>query len=378
MIVAGGVAIGLFLTGCGNRKDAGQKPPSAPPEVGTVTVAPQRVALTMELPGRTAPHLVAEVRPQVNGIIQKRLYTEGTDVKAGQLLYQIDPSSYQAAYDSARATLARAEANCLPARLKEERYRELVKIKGVSQQEYDDANALLKQSEADVAFNRAQVESNRINLAYTRVVAPIAGRIGRSTVTDGALVTANQVAPLATILQLESIYVDVTQSSSEMLRMKRNLEGGLLSSGAGQARVRLLLEDGTPYPEPGILKFSEVTVDPSTGSITLRAIFPNSKKTLLPGMFVRAIVEEGVSQHAILIPQRGVTRNPAGSALVMVVGNGEKVEPRIIKVERTVGESWLVSDGLKGGERVIMEGIQKARPGTVVKALPFGAKPAGK
>ena len=378
MIVVGGLATGLFLTGCGKQKDAGQKPPSAPPEVGVVTVAPQRVALTIELPGRTAPHLIAEVRPQVNGIIQKRLFTEGTDVKAGQLLYQIDPASYQAAYDSARASLARAEANCIPARLKEERYRDLVKIKGVSQQEYDDAYALLKQSEADVAFNRAQVESNRINLAYTRVTAPISGRIGRSTVTDGALVTANQVAPLATILQLDNVYVDVTQSSSEMLRMKRNLEGGLLRRGSGQARVKLLLEDGTPYSLPGILKFSEVTVDQSTGSITLRAIFPNPKKTLLPGMFVRAIVEEGISERAILIPQRGVTRNPAGSAMVMVVGNGEKVEPRVIKVERTVGESWLVSDGLKGGERVILEGIQKARPGTVVKASPFGAKPENK
>ena len=274
--------------------------------------------------------------------------------------------------------MARAEANCIPARLKEERYRDLVKIKGVSQQEYDDANALLKQSEADVAFNRAQVESNRINLAYTKVTAPISGRIGRSTVTDGALVTANQVAPLATIQQLDSVYVDVTQSSSEMLRMKRNLEGGLLKSGAGQARVKLLLEDGTSYPTPGILKFSEVTVDQSTGSLTLRAIFPNPKKTLLPGMFVRAIVEEGISERAILIPQRGVTRNPAGSAMVMVVGNGEKVEPRVIKVERTVGESWLVSDGIKEGERVILEGIQKARPGTVVKSSPFGAKPEKK
>ena len=322
IIMVGGLATGLFLTGCDKQKDAGQKPSSAPPEVGVITVAPQRVALTIELPGRTAPHLIAEVRPQVNGIIQKRLFTEGTDVKAGQLLYQIDPASYQAAYDSARASLARAEANCIPARLKEERYRDLVKIKGVSQQEYDDANALLKQSEADVAFNRAQVESNRINLAYTKVTAPISGRIGRSTVTDGALVTANQVAPLATIQQLDSVYVDVTQSSSEMLRMKRNLEGGLLKSGAGQARVKLLLEDGTSYPTPGILKFSEVTVDQSTGSLTLRAIFPNPKKTLLPGMFVRAIVEEGISERAILIPQRGVTRNPAGSAMVMVVGNG--------------------------------------------------------
>jgi membrane fusion protein, multidrug efflux system len=373
MIVAVGLASSLLLAGCGNEKNAGQKPPSAPPEVGVITVHPQRVALTSELPGRTAPHLIAEVRPQVNGIVQKRLFTEGTDVKAGQVLYQIDPASYQAAYDSAKASLARAEANYIPARLKEERFRGLVSVKGVSQQEYDDANAALKQSEADVAYNKAQVETNRINLAYTNVKAPISGRIGRSTVTDGALVTANQVAPLATILQLDTVYVDVTQSSSEAMRLKRNLEGGLLKSGAGQARVKLLLEDGTPYPLPGILKFSEVTVDQSTGSITLRAVFPNPKKTLLPGMFVRALLEEGISEKAILVPQRGVTRNPAGNAMAMVVGKEEKVEPRVIKVARTVGDSWLVSDGMKEGDRVILEGIQKARPGTVVKAVPFGA-----
>ncbi len=373
MIVAGGLAACLLLAGCDSAKNAGQKPPSAPPEVGVITVQSQRVALTTELPGRTAPNLIAEVRPQVNGIVRKRLFTEGTDVKVGQLLYQIDPAGYQAAYDSAKASLARAEANCIPAGLKEERFRALVKSKGVSQQEYDDAFAALKQSEADVAYNRAQVETNRINLAYTRVIAPISGRIGRSAITDGALVTANQVTPLATILRLDSVYVDVTQSSSEALRWKRNLEGGLLKGGGGKARVKLLLEDGTPYPLPGILKFSEVTVDQSTGSIVLRAVFPNPKKILLPGMFVRALLEEGISEKAILIPQRGVSRNPAGSAMVMVVGKEEKVEPRVIKVERTVGDSWLVSEGMKPGDRVILEGIQKARPGTVVKAVPFGA-----
>ena len=378
MIVTGGLAMGLFLAGCGDQKTAGPKPPSGPPEVGIITVAPQRVALTTELPGRTAPISIAEVRPQVNGIIQKRLFTEGTDVKAGQVLYQIDPASYQAAYDSAKASLARAEANLLPVKLKEERFRELVKVKGVSQQDHDDVFAALKQAEADVAFNKAQVETNRINLAYTKVTAPISGRIGRSTVTDGALVTANQVTSLATILQLDTVYVDVTQSSSEALRLKRNLEGGLIKSGSGQAQVKLLFEDGTPYPLPGILKFSEVTVDQSTGSITLRALFPNPKKTLLPGMFVRAILEEGINEQAILIPQRGVTRNPAGNAMVMVVGKEEKVEPHVIKVARTVGDSWLVSDGVKTGDRIILEGIQRARPGTVVKAVPFGSKPEKK
>ena len=341
-----------------------------------MTVKPQRVALTTELPGRTVPHLIAEVRPQVNGIIQKRLFTEGADVKAGQLLYQIDPATYQAAYASARAVQARAEATLGSVRLKAQRYRDLVNGKGVSQQENDDVQAALKQAEADLAAAAAAVETARINLAYTSLTAPIAGRIGRSTVTDGALVIANQAAALATIQQLSSVYVDVTQSSSELLRLKRNLAGGVLTSGADKARVKLLLEDGTPYPLPGTLKFSEVTVDPSTGSITLRALFPNPKQILLPGMFVRAVLEEGINSQAILIPQRGVTRNPAGNAMVMVVGAGEKVVPRIIKVERTVGDSWLVSDGVKPGDRIILEGIQKARPGTQVKAVPFGAKPA--
>lgn len=374
---AGMLIASLLLAGC-KPQNAGQKPPSGPPEVGVVTIQPQRAALTSELPGRTAPHLIAEVRPQVEGIIQKRLFTEGTDVKAGQILYQIDPATYQAAYDSARAAQAKAEANLTPVRLREERFRELVKIKGVSQQEYDDASAALKQAEADVALTRALAETARIRLTYTRVTAPISGRIGRSSVTDGALVTANQAAPLATIQQLDPIYVDVVQSSAELLRLRRNLAGGLLKSGSGQAPVRLILEDGTPYPLPGVLKFSEVTVDQSTGSITLRALFPNPKHTLLPGMFVRALLEEGINEGAILVPQRGVTRNPAGKAMVMVVGAGEKVEPRVIAAERTVGDSWLVSDGLKPGDRVILEGIQKARPGTPVKAVPFVAKPEKK
>lgn len=366
----------LFLAGCGKKQPAGGPAKAGPPEVSVIEIKPQRVALTTELPGRTSPYLIAEVRPQVSGIIQKRVFTEGSDVKAGQLLYQIDPSTYRAAYASAKAAQARAEANLIPARLKEERYKELVKIKAVSQQDYDDANAALKQAEADVASAKAAVETARINLAYTKVTAPISGRIGRSTVTNGALVTANQPAALATIQQLSSMYVDVTQSSSDMLKLKQSLASGLLKKdNAGQARVKLLLEDGAPYPLSGALKFSEVTVDQSTGSITLRAVFANPKQTLLPGMFVRAILEEGINEHAILAPQRGVTRNPKGEAMVMVVGAGEKVEPRVIKVARTVGENWLVSDGLKAGDRVILEGIQKARPGTTVKAAPFVAKP---
>ncbi|WP_298273508.1 efflux RND transporter periplasmic adaptor subunit [Geobacter sp.] len=373
--VAGLLAAGLLVAGCGGKTTAAP-PPSGPPEVGVIAVKPERVALTTELPGRTSPHLIAEVRPQVSGIIQKRLFTEGADVKAGQVLYQINPSTYQAAFASARATLARAEANLIPARLKEERFRDLVKIKAVSQQDYDDASAALKQAEADVAAAKAAVETARINLAYTKVTAPISGRIGRSTVTDGALVTANQPTALATIQQLSSMYVDVTQSSAELLKLKQSLATGLLKhDGAAQARVKLLLEDGTPYPLTGTLKFSEVTVDQGTGSITLRAVFPNPKQTLLPGMFVRAIVEDGVSPQAILVPQRGVSRNPKGEAMVMVVGAENKVEPRTITVARTVGDSWLVSDGLKAGDQVILEGLQRAKPGTPVKVVPFGAKP---
>ncbi len=369
------VAVSTMITGCGKQKSAGQVPPSGPPEVGVVTVQPQRISLTTELSGRTAPQLIAEVRPQVGGIIQKRLFTEGSDVQAGQVLYQIDPATYQAAFASAKASEARSEANLIPARLKEARYKDLVKIKAVSQQDYDDAYAILKQAEADVALARAAVETVRINLAYTKVVAPISGRIGRSAVTDGALVTAGQAGALATIQQLGSMYVDVTQSISDLLKLKQNLANGVLKK-SNSAQVKLLMEDGSAYPLPGTLKFSEVTVDQSTGSVTLRAIFPNPKQALLPGMFVRAVLEEGINEKAILVSQRGVTRNPKGDAMVMVVGAEEKVEARPIKVVRTVGDSWLVSDGLKAGDRIILEGLQKARPGTPVKAVPFGSAPA--
>ena len=383
-----GLLIGtVAITGCKQNPSSGGGPTSGPPEVGVVTIAVAPVTLTMELSGRTSPHLIAEVRPQVGGIIQKRLFTEGSDVKAGQLLYQLDPATYQAAYASAKAALARAEANLMPVRLKAERFRELVAINAVSRQDYDDASALLKQAEADVAANQAVVEAARINLDYTRVQAPISGRIGRSTVTDGALVTANQAAPMATIQQLDPVYVDVTQSSAELLRLKRNLANGEIEGKDGdQAKVKLLLEDGSAYPQKGILKFSEVTVDQTTGSVTLRALFPNPNQMLLPGMFVRAIMQEGVDEQAILVPQRGVTRNSKGEAMVMVVGAGEKVEPRVIKVSRTVGDNWLVREGLKAGDRVILEGSQRALPGTLVKAVPFavktgtalGAAPAGK
>ncbi len=365
----------ISLSACSKKGPSGP-PQSGPPEVGVITVKQEKVTLTTDLPGRVSASMIAEVRPQVGGIIQKRLFTEGSDVKAGEVLYQIDPASYKAAYASTKALLSKADANITSVRLKSERYQELVKIKAVSQQEADDTFSSYKQAEAEVESAKAAVETARINLAYTRITAPVSGRIGRSTVTDGALVTASQTTALATIQQLNSVYVDVTQSSADMLKMKRSLVNGQMKKGnSSQAKVKLFFEDNSTYPLPGSLKFSEVTVDQSTGSITLRAVFPNPKQALLPGMFVRAVLEEGVNEQAILIPQRGVTRNPKGDATVMVVGTDEKVEPRIIKVDRTVGENWLVTDGLKPGDRVILEGLQKARPGTSVKAVPFGSAP---
>ncbi len=361
--------VGLMMTGC-EKKAPAQKP--GPVEVSVVMVQPQRVMLTTELPGRTSPYLIAEVRPQVGGIIQKRLFTEGAIVKAGEVLYQIDPSTYQASFDSARAALARSEANVVPARLKAERYKELIAIKAVSQQEYDEIVAASKQAEADVTANKASAETARINLAYTRVVAPITGRIGRSSVTTGALVTANQSTALATIQQLDPIYVDVTQSSTDLLRMEQAMASGQLKkAGANQTKVKLLLEDGTTYPSAGTLKFSEVTVDQTTGSVTLRTVFPNPKNILLPGMFVRAVVSEGVKEKAILIPQQAVSRDPKGNPLAYVVGAESKVEQRMLILDRAIGNQWLVTSGLAAGDRVIAEGMQKVRPGTDVKEVPF-------
>lgn len=373
------VAAGLTLGGCGKPAPAA-KPPmgGGPPEVGYVEVKPQSVSVTTELPGRTSAYLVAEVRPQVGGIIQKRLFTEGSDVKEGQVLYQIDPATYQAAYASAKAALGKAEASLTPVRLKADRFKQLVAINAVSKQDYDEAAAAVKSAEAEVEAAKAHLESARINLAYTSVKAPIAGRIGRSSVTTGSLVTAGQPAPLSTIQKLDTVFVDVTQSSADMLRLKQALASGQLKNGgASQTRVKLILENGSPYPIEGVLKFSDVTVDQSTGSVTLRTVFANPKQMLLPGMYVRAVLEEGVVSNGILVPQQGISRDPAGNATALVVGAGEKVEPRVLKVSRALGDKWLVEEGLKPGDRVIVEGLQKARPGTPVKAVAVGAKPEG-
>ncbi|GAB6272188.1 MAG: efflux RND transporter periplasmic adaptor subunit [Smithella sp.] len=370
--------VGLISAGCGDKKTGG--PPPAP-EVATVTIQTQPVVTTTELTGRTSANLVAEVRPQVGGIIQKRLFTEGSDVQAGQVLYQIDPATYQAALDNARAGLARSEANLSAIRLKADRLRELLVDKAVSQQDYDDAASALKQTQADIQYWKANVDTARINLKYTSITAPISGRIGRSNVTEGALVTAQQPTALATIQQLDPMYVDVTQSTADILRLRRQLqEGQLDQNGKNQQKVKLLLDDGTEYPLKGELKFRDVTVDPTTGSVILRIVFPNPKDILMPGMFVRTFVLEGIHKNAILVPQQAVFRDPKGNPLTFVVDQNGKVEQRSLTLDRAIGDAWLVSSGLAQGERVIVEGMQKVKPGISVKTVPFekGEKNSGK
>ncbi len=362
-----------MAAGCGRKKGDG---PSAP-EVAVVTLEYEKVPIITELPGRVSAFLIAEVRPQVTGIIKKRLFTEGSDVKAGQALYEIDPAPYQAAFDNASASLARAEANLPPIRAKAQRYKELVAIKAVSQQEFDDVTGAHLQAEADVKYWKAAVETARINLGYTRVTAPISGRIGKSSVTVGALATANQPAAFTSIQQLDPVYVDATQSSANLLKLQRSVASGKVNmKGPDQTKVRLVLEDGTPYSQEGTLKFSDVTVDPSTGSFILRMVFPNPKGTLLPGMYARALVQEGIAEQAILAPQQAVARDPKGNAYVLLVDAKNTVELRMIATDRAIGDKWLVSSGLKSGDRIIVEGLQKVRPGVPVKTVPF--KAAGK
>jgi membrane fusion protein (multidrug efflux system) len=369
---------GLLLVGGCERGHGQQAPPTPVPEVATVTLSPRQVELTTELPGRTSPYLVSEIRPQVNGIIQKRQFREGSDVKAGQLLYQIDPAPFQVAHDSAKASLGKAQANLPSVRSRAERYKELLVDKAVSRQDYDDAAAVVGQVLAEIEYWKTAVEGARINLGYTRVTAPISGRIGRSNVTDGALVTAYQPTWLATIQQLDPIYVDVTQSSAELLRLKRNLEAGRLSAdGENGKKVRLLLEDGTPYPLEGTLQFRDVTVDPATGSFTLRIVVPNPENLLLPGMFVRAVVQEGIAEQAILVPQQGVSRNPKGEPVALIVDEAGTVQQRMLTLNRALGDQWLISAGLASGERVIVEGMLNVRPGAAVKAVPLPSPKAG-
>jgi len=354
--LAPGVAVHLtvlavvLLPGCGHKA-----PPPAPPppKVSVVTVQSRAVPITTELPGRVAGYRTADVRPQVNGIILKRLFVEGRDVKAGQQLYQIDPAPYKASYDSAVAGNASARALA-------ERYKPLAEANAVSKQDYDNALASYLQAQA-------AVETARINLIYTRVLSPITGRIGRSLITEGALVTANQATVLATVQQLDPVYVDATQPTTTLLRLEREAAAGLLEQNeAGKAEVRVRLEDGSEYAHPGTLEFSEVTVDEGTGSVTLRALMPNPERLLLPGMFVREEIQEGVRQDAVLAPQQGVSHNQKGEPNALVVGPDNTVELRTIATDRAIGDQWLVTSGLKPGDRVIVEGIQSAKPGTKV------------
>jgi len=411
IVTMGVFVLGLITSGCGSQQAA---PPPAIPEVTIVTVQPEQVVLTSELPGRTSAYFVAEIRPQVNGIIQKRLFDEGSDVKVGQVLYQIDPAPFKAAYDNAAANLAvtrkaadraragleatiagvtRQRATVELARTNRWRFEELFKGRAVSASQRDQAvteaevaEAALRSAEAQVKSDQeavaaaeaaiqqaeAALETARINLGYTRITAPISGRIGKSNVTVGALATAYQGSAFTTIQQLDPIYVDATQSSANLLQLKRNIATGWIKGdGPGQARVKLLLEDGTPYALDGTLKFSDVTVDSSTGSFILRMVFPNKNNTLLPGMYVRVLVQEGVVNNAILAPQQGVSRDPKGNPVALMVDGSDKVEQRALKIDRAIGDKWLITEGLKPGDRLIVEGMQRVRPGASVKVVSF-------
>ncbi len=363
------VATAVALAGCG--KPAPPAPPKMPPqEVGVVTIAPRTVELITELPGRTTAYRVAEVRPQVSGVVLKRLFIEGSEVKEGEQLYQIDPATYQAAFDSASAAVDKAEAAADIARLMVQRRKRLAATDVISKEAYDDVVAVLKQADAGVAAAKATLETARIDLEYTKVMSPISGRIGRSSVTEGALVTARQPAALATVQQLDPIYVDITQSSTELLRLQREVAAGHIKTiDGGHATATLSFEDGPPYPHEGKIQFAEVSVDEDTASVTLRAVFPNPEAQLLPGMFVRAKVSEGVRENAILVPQKGVTRNPRGEPTALVVAPNNTVEQRVLKIDRSFGDQWLVTSGINPGDRVIIEGVQKTAPGREVNPV---------
>jgi membrane fusion protein (multidrug efflux system) len=378
------IALVLVLAGCQqpaqNQAQPGAPggPPRPPQEVGVVTVTPQRVTVMTELPGRTSPYRIADVRPQVNGILLKRMFVEGDEVQAGQQLYQIDPAPYQAAYDSAQATLAHAKAEVTAAQFLADRDKGLVATNAVSKQDYDNAVAALQQAQADVASGNAAVETAHVNLVYTTVLSPITGITGRS-VTEGALVTTNQTTPLVTVQQLDPIYVDIPESTSNLLRLRRELASGMIKTNGDKqaAPVTLTLEDASEYEQEGRLQFSEVTVDEGTGSVMMRAVFPNVKKILLPGMFVTAHLEEGFVENGILVPQQGVTHNQRGEPTALVVTASNQVELRLLKTSRAIGDKWLVTDGVQAGDKVIVDGVQKTAPGATVqpKEVSLGTTP---
>ena len=354
----------LLLAACSEESPSQQAPA---PAVNYVTLETRPVTLTRELPGRTSAYVVAEVRPQVTGIVEQRLFDEGAPVAEGQPLYQLDDATYRAAWNSAKATLARAQATVEVARLNAERADELIKVNAISKQEYDDATAALRQAEADVGVAEAQVASTAVELRYARISSPIDGRIGKSSVTRGALVTADQAEPLTTVQQLDPIYVDLNQSSSELLELRRDLASNMVRRAEG-VPVTILLEDGSEYEYEGELTFADVAVDPMTGSYALRAVVPNPDHLLMPGMYVRAIISNAVLDEGLLVPQQGIARDPMGNASAMVLTGEDKVEQRGVTVTRAVGADWLVSDGLSAGDRVIVEGLQKIQPGMQVQA----------
>lgn len=356
-----------LLTGCDGSDNPKQS--AQAPQVTVYVVKSAPLAVTTELPGRTDAFRVAEVRPQVSGIVLRRNFTEGSDISAGDSLYQIDPATYKAAYDSAKGEMAKAEAAANIAHLTVKRYEPLVGTQYISRQEYDQAVANARQADASVIAAQASVETARINLAYTKVSSPITGHIGKSSVTEGALVTNGQASALATVQQLDPIYVDVTQSSNDFMHLKQSN----LQKNNATSSVQLLMENGQPYPLKGSLQFSDVTVDESTGSITLRAVFPNPQHRLLPGMFVRARIDEGIQPDAILVPQQGVTRTPRGDATVLVVNDKDQVELRNVIAPQAIGERWLITEGLKDGDRVVVSGLQKIHPGATVVAVPDSA-----
>ena len=357
----------VLLAACSGEKAAQAPAAPPPPEVGVVTLEARTVTLSRELPGRTSPFLVAEVRPQATGLVERRAFTEGGEVKQGQLLYQLDDATLRAELVAAKAQLARAQAELNAARLTAERTGALAKIEAVSRQDNENAIAALRQAEAAVAANEAAVQRAEVMLGHASITSPITGRIGKSAVTQGALVTANQAEPLATVQQLDPIYVDLTQSASELLQLRREVAAGRAQR--AEQPVKILLEDGTPYPHAGKLGFSDVTVDPDTGSYLLRVVVPNPDNILLPGMYVRAVLGNAVRENAVLAPQRGITRDPKGNATALVLGPDDLVQVRPVKVSRTVGDQWLVDEGLAPGDRVIVEGVQKVQPGKPAKGV---------
>jgi membrane fusion protein (multidrug efflux system) len=361
------ISLGLMLAACGQKNAAQYGGPIQ--QVTVVTLKPQPVPLTRELPGRTAAYLVAEVRPQVSGIVKQRLFTEGAFVRAGQPLYELDDAPYRAQYNNAKAALQKAEATVVVTKSTAKRDADLIKIDAVSEQDNDNAVAAWRQSEADVAAAQAAVDSAAVNLAYAHIVSPITGRIGKSSVTQGALVTQNQTDAMATVQQLDPIYVDVNQSSSEWLQLRQEVESGRLEGGGAGTAAKIVLENGTEYGHEGKLQFADVTVDPTTGQLLLRAIVPNPDHMLMPGMYVRAIIREGVMPNGLLAPQQGIARDPKGNATALVVDAENKVETREVKVVRTIGDQWLVDGGLSSGDRLIIEGLQKVQPGMQVQPV---------